>query len=51
MAGSKEGHHNTLQALSDAMSRWDLKSNWKKTTMMDDTVEAHSCVDNSEIHL
>ena len=31
MAGSKEGLHNNLQVLSDAMSRLDLKRNWKET--------------------
>ena len=34
MAESEEGLQSSLQALSEAMGRWDLKGNWKKTKVM-----------------
>jgi len=34
MAESEEGLQSNLQALSDAMGRWDLKVNWGKTKVM-----------------
>ena len=34
MAESEEGLQSNLQALSEAMGRWDLKGNWKKTKVM-----------------
>ena len=43
MAGSTEGQHNNLQVLSDAMSRWDSKSNRKKTTMMEAARKRGGC--------
>ena len=34
MAESEEGLLSSLQALSEAMGRWDLKGNGKKTKVM-----------------
>ena len=34
MAESEEGIQSNLQVLDEAMSRWDLKVNWKKTKVM-----------------
>ena len=34
MAESEEGLQSSLQALSEAMGRWDLKVNWKKTKVI-----------------
>ena len=34
MAESEEGLQSNLQALSEAMGRWDLKVHWKKTKVM-----------------
>ena len=31
MAESAEGLQNNLQVLSDILSRWELKVNWRKT--------------------
>ena len=34
MAESEKGLQSNLQVLSEAMGRWDLKVNWKKTKVM-----------------
>ena len=34
MAESAEGLQNNLQMLSDILSRWELKVNWRKTRLM-----------------
>ena len=34
MAESEEGLRSNLQALSEAMDKWDLKVTWEKTKVM-----------------
>ena len=34
MAESEEGLQSNLQVLSEAMNRWDVKVNWRKTKVM-----------------
>ena len=34
MAESVEGLQSNLQVLSDVLSRWELKVNWRKTKVM-----------------
>ena len=41
MAESKEGLQSSLQALSEAMGRWDLNVNWKKTKVMKVATRPH----------
>ena len=43
MAESVEGLQSNLQVLSDVLSRWELKVNWRKTKMMRVARESEEC--------
>ena len=43
MAESEEGLQSNLQVLSEAMVRWDLKVNWRKTKVMKVSRERGDC--------
>ena len=40
---SEEGLQSNLQVLSEALARWDLKVNWKKTRVMKVARERGDC--------
>ncbi len=43
MAESVEGLQSNLQVLSDVLSRWELKVNWRKTEMMRVARKSEEC--------
>ena len=43
MAASEKGLQSNLQALSETVTRWDLKVNWKKTNVMKVARERCGC--------